>query len=422
MKRRKNKQIATAHGIATYFKRGKNWSYGITLDDKKISKQQRRIRTSLGYVSEECIEEKIKLDIAKKYKKLKRGISVDANPISFIKKTYIPHITQLTATGGETQNGRGIWSKKKLTDDTSIIEIYIIPFIQKNKLDWEDLKPKAMLKYDLMLKEKGLSISSMSKKRAVLNDICRFAIIYELMDYMPIHPRLPKPKKIRGQRLNSYAFPTDQMMIDLLEVAEEEKYRIFRGRNEKSIWNRTIAYWWLIIISDTGIRPFSRIPFHFSDIATEQDGTISFWRKEKRIEYRAQGGANTIKAISNLRLMYERQGIRPNHILSKMDGSPTTKTNCYLRKLLKKANWTVDKDGRRYAPHSIRKWHINNACHYEPRAARETYDEIAERVGHSVQTLMEYYVKPHETKITRPKGLTDTLKQNKRILTISKYA
>ena len=121
--------------------------------------------------------------------------------------------------------------------------------------------------------------------------------------------------------------------------------------------------------------------------------------------------------------MYERQGIRPNHILSKMDGSPTTKTNCYLRKLLKKADWTVDKDGRRYAPHSIRKWHINNACHYEPRAARETYDEIAERVGHSVKTLMEYYVEPYQRKNTRPKGFSQALTPNKKVITnISDYA
>lgn len=419
MKRIKNKQIATAHGIATCYKRKKNWSYGITLDDKKIPKNKRRIRKALGYISEECLEEKVKLDIAKIYKKIKKGISVDTNPVSFIRNTYIPHIKQLATTGSDTENGRGIWSKKKLNDDTSVIESYIIPFLLTNKLDWDELKPKTMLRYDLMLKEKGLSISSMSKKRAVLNDICRFAIIYELMDYMPIHPRLPKHKRIRGQRMNSYAFPTDQMMMDLLDVAEEEKYRIFRGRNEKSIWNRTIAYWWLHIIYDTGIRPFSKIPFHFSNIATQDDGTISFWRKEKGIEYRAQGGKDTIKALDNLRLMYRRKGIKPNHILSKMDGTPTTKTNWYLRKLLKKAHWTVDEDGRRYAPHSIRKWHINNACHYEPKAERETYDEIAERVGHSVETLINYYVKPHETKITRPTGLTDNLKQNSKIIRIS---
>ena len=60
----------------------------------------------MGFISEECIEEKIKIDIAKKYKKLKQGIYISTNPIKYIQHTYIPHIQQLTANKAETENQR----------------------------------------------------------------------------------------------------------------------------------------------------------------------------------------------------------------------------------------------------------------------------------------------------------------------------
>jgi len=122
MKRTPHQQIPTAHGIATYHKRGNNYYYDITLDDKKISANRRRIRKSLGYVSEECIEEKIKLDIANRYKKLKRGIYIETNPIKYIQTTYIPHIQELTANHKQTD--RGTWNPKKLRDDTTAITTY----------------------------------------------------------------------------------------------------------------------------------------------------------------------------------------------------------------------------------------------------------------------------------------------------------
>ena len=65
MKRKTNREIATAHGIAQIFKRGDNWNYTITLDIKKIPTDKRRLRRTLGYISADCVEEKVKLDIAK---------------------------------------------------------------------------------------------------------------------------------------------------------------------------------------------------------------------------------------------------------------------------------------------------------------------------------------------------------------------
>ena len=38
--------------------------------NKQIPTDKRRIRRTLGYVAETCVEEKIKLDIAKQHKKL----------------------------------------------------------------------------------------------------------------------------------------------------------------------------------------------------------------------------------------------------------------------------------------------------------------------------------------------------------------
>ena len=107
MTRKQNKTITTAYGIATYYKRGKNYYYDITLDDKKILKNKRRIRKTLGCISDDCIEEKIKIDVYKKYKKLKKGIYVETNPIKYIQTTYIPYIQELTAKNTTTENGRG---------------------------------------------------------------------------------------------------------------------------------------------------------------------------------------------------------------------------------------------------------------------------------------------------------------------------
>lgn len=419
MPRKERKTINTPHGTAIYYKRGKNYSYAITLTNIKIPNKKRRIRKTLGCFSENCIEEKIRLDISTTIKKLKKGIYVETNPIKYIQTTYIPYIQELTAKNTTTENGRGTWNSKKLRDDTTAITKYIIPFLEDHKLDWEDLKPKTMVQFDRLLDRHNLSKSSKKKRRAVFNSICKSAILDELLDFEPVHPTLPKDKKKKGQRLNSFAFPSQQMILDLLEVAEIEKDN--KEGKAKTIWNRTVCYHWLKILLDTGIRPFNSIPFYFTDL--DQDGNhISFSRNEKGNDYQAQGGRDAIEAFNALRLMYQQQGFEPIHILSNQDGTKATTTNKYLTRWLRKANWTVDADGREYKAHSIRKYHISTACHYKGED-RESYKEIAERVGHSVKTLMEYYVEPYQRKNTRPKGLTQALTPNKKVITnISDYA
>ena len=52
--------------------------------NKQIPTDKRRIRRTLGYVSETCVEEKIKLDTAKQHKKLKKGIYSKTNPIVIV--------------------------------------------------------------------------------------------------------------------------------------------------------------------------------------------------------------------------------------------------------------------------------------------------------------------------------------------------
>ena len=64
---------------------------------------------------------------------------------------------------------------------------------------------------------------SLNGRTSVFNSICKSAILDELLDFEPVHPTLPKDKKKKGQRLNSFAFPTQQMILDLLEVAEIQK-------------------------------------------------------------------------------------------------------------------------------------------------------------------------------------------------------
>ena len=420
MPRKDRETIYTPHGTATYYKRGKNYSYAITLTNIKIPKNKRRIRKTLGCVSESCIEEKIKLDISERIKKLKKGIYVDTKPIKYIQTTYIPKIQEWTADNKPTGNDRGTWNPKKLRDDTTAITKYIIPFLEDHKLDWEDLtKPKAMIDFNRLLDKHKLSKSSKKKRRAVFNSIAYEARLDELLEHKLEHPDLPKDKKKKGQRLNSFAFPTEQMIFDLLEVAEIEKDNT--NGKAKTIWNRTVCYHWLRILLDTGIRPFNSIPFYFSDL--DRDGNhIVIDRNEKGIDYDAQGAVNAIAAFNALRLMYQQQGFEPIHILSNQDGTKATTTNKYLTSWLRKANWTVDADGREYKAHSIRKYHITTACHYRGED-RETYKQIADRVGHSVKTLLEYYVEPFQRKDTRPKGLTQALTPNKKVITnISDYA
>ncbi len=276
-----------------------------------------------------------------------------------------------------------------------------------------------MFHFNCLLYKNNISKSSKKKRRAVFNSICRSAILDELLDFEPVHPTLPKDKKKKGQRLNSFAFPTQQMILDLLEVAEQEKNNT--NGKAKTVWNREVCYHWFRILLDTGIRPFNSIPFYFADL--DQEGNhISFSRNEKGNDYQAQGGIDAIEAFNTLRLMYQRQGFEPIHILSNRDGTKATTTNKYLTRWLRQADWTIDAEGREFVAHSIRKYHITTACHYTGED-RESYKEIAERVGHSVKTLMEYYVEPYQRKNTRPKGFSQALTPNKKVITnISDYA
>ena len=107
MPRKERKTFNTPHGTAIYYKRGKNYSYAITLTNIKIPNKKRRIRKTLGCFSDNCIEEKIKIDVYKKYKKLKKSIYVETNPIKYIQTTYIPYIQEWTANNEETESARG---------------------------------------------------------------------------------------------------------------------------------------------------------------------------------------------------------------------------------------------------------------------------------------------------------------------------
>ena len=65
--------------------------------NKQIPTDKRRIKKTLVYVLETCVEETVKLGIGKQSKKLKTGIYSKTNPIKYIQNTYIPHIQQWTA-------------------------------------------------------------------------------------------------------------------------------------------------------------------------------------------------------------------------------------------------------------------------------------------------------------------------------------
>ena len=114
--------------------------------------------------------------------------------------------------------------------------------------------------------------------------------------------------------------------------------------------------------------------------------------------------------------MYLEQGIQPNHILAKTDGTKATNIDRILREAVRIA-WgdKYDNDGRGYKAYSIRKWHLNKA----KNRLKENPADLADRVGHRLDTLLEYYSDPSDVDYSNPNVTDDILNKTNKVKSIA---
>lgn len=399
----------TKYGLVNINNWGNGYCYQITIDPLyQLPNNKRRMRGNIPqYIETDNLNKWVLNSIEKKMENIlnKRPIA-KYKPIDFIKHYYFGYIDKQAEIGAPLPT-RSNWTKTKAYYDKSYFRNYLIPFIQSEDYDWDeltdDLTTEIFVDY---MREKGLSDRSIQLQKGSFNLMYRQAIKKKLIKRLPNYPKLQDAPKKHGIRLTAYARATDEMIMDLIKYCQKND----------TTWHRQLRLNWLWILIDTGIRPFSKSDFTFDDLITTDDG-ILFWRKEKFGEYRAQGGKETKKALLNLRTMYLSQTFQPKHILSNPDGSKALTIDRYLRKAVNSV-WgdKADTDGRKYTAYSIRKWHINKC----KNKLKEPPENIANRVGHSLATLLEYYADPSDVEYSRPESLTDTLKENKTIIRISK--
>jgi hypothetical protein len=401
------RKLKTKYGLVNINDWGDVKRYQITIDPiYELPNNKRRIRGNIPqYIEPNNLKEWVLNSIEKKMEQiLNKRPTAKHKPIDFIKHYYFDYMDKQAEIGAPLPT-RSNWTKMKARYDKTYFRNYLIPFIKEYGIGWNDFNFRNMSILVDYMRGKGLSDRSIGIQKGSFNLMFREAIKYELMFDLPKYPKLHDAPKKHGIRLTAYARATDEMIMDLIKYCQEND----------TTWHRKLRLNWLWILVDTGIRPFSKSDFTFDDLITTGDGTL-FWRKEKFGEYRAQGGTETKKALLNLRTMYLGQDFQPKHILSNPDGSKALTVDTYLREAVNSV-WgkTTDIDGRKYTSYSIRKWHINKSMndYGEPPVS------LANRVGHRLETLLEYYLDPNNIKYSRPRGITDSIKERNRIISIT---
>ena len=402
-------KIPTNHGTAFISKRGKHDHYYIKLIDRTISDKERTIRRTLKHVPTDCYKDYIIEEIENILNQIRnKKPEQQSNPVRFIKEVYFPYMDKMCEVGAKLPT-KGNWTKVKTKNDKYVIEKYLIPWINENNLGWKDLIDDRTneLFVDYQRTKSGIEDTTIAKHKGLFNLMFRLAKQYKLIDGLPTYPKLENNTKMRyGMKVRAIARATDDMIAELYQYAKDHISIPYRGKNEERDWHRKVLYNWIVLIIDTGIRPFPNIPFLFEAIENDADG-IKFYRNEKiGTEYVARGGPLSKKAVTELKTMYIRQGFKPVHVLSDIHGDKHPTMNRHTREILEKVGWKEmrDKGGRKYEPHSIRKWHINHAIELGERR-----EDIANRVGHSVATLINEYEDKSHTGSTRPSNFDSVL-------------
>ena len=409
------RDIKTKYGLVRLNNWGKGNCYQITVDPLyDLPENKRRIRGNIPiHVETKKEKEWVLHSIETKMEQvIKKRPTAQYRPIPFIKNHYFDYMDTQALTGASLPT-RSNWTEYKVYLDKLAINNHLIPFIREYGLDWDDFNMRNMSIFKDWLTAKGLSDRTIQVYKGSYNLLFREAIKHDLMDDLPKYPKLNDSPKKHGIRLTAYGRADDDMIRGLIEVCKERAEHTKRPTTE-GIWSRQLCLQWLYILIDTGIRPFSKSPFTFNDL-TEVDEGIVFWRKEKNNEYKAQGGDFTNQAILKLKTMYLRRGIQPNHILAKTDGTKAMNIDTILGEAVNIA-WgnKTDMDGRRYKAYSIRKWHINKSLnHGEPPHS------LAERVGHRLDTLLEYYLDPDNINYSRPNLTEEILTKTNKVISIA---
>jgi len=409
------RKIKTKYGLANINNWGQGNCFQITIDPVyELPETKRRIRGNIPkYIEPENLKEWVINSIEKKIEQTTKKRPVAKHkPIPFIKNYYFDYMDTQAQVGAPLPT-KSNWSEYKVYLDKLAINKYLIPFIREYGLDWDDFNLRNTTIFLDWLRAKGLSDRTIQVQKGAYNLLFREAIKHDLMNDLPKYPKLNDAPQKHGIRITAYGRATDDMIRDLIDVCKERAEQTKRLTTE-SIWSRKLCLQWLYILIDTGIRPFSKSPLTFNDLIDVEEGIV-FWRHEKNNEYKAQGGETTKKALLKLKTMYLEQGIQPNHILSKTDGTKAKNIDRILREAVRIA-WgdKADIDGRVYKAYSIRKWHINKSLNQgeKPYAC-------AERVGHRLETLLEYYLDPDNIEYSRPNVTDDILNKPNKVKSIA---
>jgi hypothetical protein len=409
------RKIKTKYGLVNINNWGKGYCYQITIDPIfELPENKRRIRGAIPtHVETKTEKEWVLHSIETKMEQvIKKRPTAQYRPIPFIKNHYFDYMDTQVRVGAKLPT-KHHWTEYKAYLDKLNINKYLIPFIREYGLDWDDFNMRTMAIFVDWLRAKDLSDRTIQVQKGSYNLLFREAINYDLMTDLPKYPKLNDSPKKHGIRLTAYGRATDDMIRDLIELCKERAEQTKRLTTE-SIWSRQLCLQWLYILIDTGIRPFSRAPFTFNDLIEVKEGVV-FWRNEKRNEYKAQGGVLATQALLKLRTMYLEQGIQPNHILAKTDGTKAMNIDRILREAVNIA-WgnKADIDGRQFKAYSIRKWSINKSLNLgeQPLAC-------SKRVGHRLDTLEEYYLDPDNIKYSHPNLTEDILTKTNKVISIA---
>lgn len=388
IKRRTYMKINLEIGRLVLRQSGKKKTY--QLDIHFVNKLGRFRQSTDTSIKEVAIERAKKL-CDKEYNRRLLGYgSVRITPATYLKENHIPQLKDEIGIPLENKPSV-IRSDEKTTSDINILRRYFLPFIYKKQ--WLYLET-SKAGYDLTayLRKKGIKDQTVSNYLGVYNRFLRYALLDGYITNLPRYPALSKGKRIRGQYVQGYAIATTEMIAGveqtLLKAIEETSHL---GRRRAKL----LSYCWFLILSDTGIRPYSRPSLTWNDLRYGKDEIVYIWRNEKNIEYQAQGGDRTLRALKLLKKQYLSEGVNveANKGLPLFHHKETkeqilTLTNS-LNTSLKEAGWydMTDNLNRKYRAYSIRKWSLN-----ESYRNGEQGELVSDRVGHSYDTFKKCYM------------------------------
>ena len=383
-----NEKLHTKYGEVTLSKRNKIWYLYISFKDIPYHKIY---RTSLNTPSFHRAKPLAIAKVEKEYSRRCVGIigGGKINPTKYLTENHTDYLHSQIGKPLDNQKG-GLMTATKVKDDLQALHKHFVPMSKDFTWDYLQTARFGSMFVD-SLRDKGLSESTVSQILGKLNRYFRQAIREGYMNAIPMYPALRrKSRKVRGMGENSIAMATDEMIYELRDYLQKLVFET-KHKAKKSSYIQQLA--WFSIMADTGCRPYINPPMKWKDIELVNDDEVYLWRDEKGISYECQGSKVTVEALDSLKQLYLSKGINVKSDLNlpvfiKFDGEHNRHLAEYFRERLYELNWQNKSDirGRKFTSYSIRKWHINKAIN-----DGESMADIADRVGHDIQTLIDYY-------------------------------